>query len=95
MLNDIPGMTAVRHRALGKVARRFLPILLVHARTARNGGDPCCNHGLIGEPSLRDAQAVSHICKPARATMVSEPRGNAITSFIMIQLTSDIGNAAA
>src|SRR5215471_9074581 len=29
MLNDIPGMAAVRHRALGKVARRFLPILTI------------------------------------------------------------------
>jgi len=29
MLNDIPGMTAVRHRALGKVARRFLLILTI------------------------------------------------------------------
>ena len=29
MLNDIPGMTAVRRRVLGKVARRFLPILTI------------------------------------------------------------------
>ena len=29
MLNDIPEMTAVRRRVLGKVARRFLPILTI------------------------------------------------------------------
>jgi hypothetical protein len=29
MLNDIPEMTAVRRRMLGKVARRFLPILTI------------------------------------------------------------------